>query len=469
MAADKARRICIIGSGPAGMGAAITLKDLGYDVTVLEVSKDHLGGKCHTRIIGGRPLDVGAIYVLPNYPHVVRFAKRAGLSLRPAAPFQHLGLNGQYRPFGVPPQPFSTSRKLFEYARLGGELLKALPLLYRPIGEVDRDRPHIIRDLSLPFGEWVGKHRLEYFSQVAYPLMRSFGFGYEEQQIPAAYLIKAFIFFARGGNLLRLWSVSSITLSHVEMGYGEMWTRLASGLQVRRGVRFEAPPGRPAIERTDTGGVVHTFNGDVEFDRLLLACPLECILPHLEPSSEEAELFSKEKLKSFPVWQATVQVKGSHDAVILDGYQSYKELGKPMIFLRYSGSNACRCGSCTWFYFFGYMGERQSSADIARSVQQVVEELGGQLEGEVHVNRWEGYFPHYSSREVASGYHARLENLQGRRSTWYVGELLSGIGVEAASAYAQRLVTRHFAPVISPVFGSTSSAEPQSERAATGS
>jgi Flavin containing amine oxidoreductase len=470
MAANKAERVCIIGSGPAGMGAAVTLKDLGYDVTVLEVRKDHLGGKCYTRTLCGQPLDVGATYVLPNYPRVVRFAQRAGMSLRPAAPFQHLGLNGQYRPFGTPPQPISFWSKLFEYARLGGELLQALPLLSRPIGEVDQERPDIIRHLSLPFSEWVKEHRLDYFSQVAYPLMRSFGFGYEEQQIPAAYVIQALGFFAKGGNLLRLWNVSNITLSHVSMGYGEMWTRLARGLEARRGVEFTQQPGRPAIERTEEGGVVHTTTGDVEFDRLLFACPLDRALPLIEPSSEEKELFSGDTLHSFPVWQSAVQVKGIPDAVILDRYQSYAQLGKPMISLRYSGSTACRCGSCSWFYFFGYARPGQEDSDISQAVQQVVAESGGQTEGEVQVNRWPAYFPHYASREVANGYHARLENLQGKRSTWYAGELLSGIGVEAASAYSQRLVTRNFQPqrAIHLEFGSTSSADAPSGRAKTG-
>lgn len=464
MAANKGRRVCIIGSGPAGMGAAVTLNDMGYDVTVLEVRKDHLGGKCYTRTVCEQPLDVGAIYVLPNYPSVARFAQRAGLSLRPAAPFQHLGVNGQYRPFGTPPQPISFWSKLFEYARLGGELLHALPLLTRPLGEADQQRPELVRNLSLPFREWVKEHRLHYFSEVAYPLMRSFGFGYEEQDIPAVYILKALGFFAKGGNPLRLWNVAGISLCHVDMGYGELWTRLARGLEVRREVKFREREGKPAIERSEDGGVVHTANGDIEFDRLLIACPLERILPLLDASSEEQALFSKDTIHTFPVWQATVQVKGVADAVLLDGNQPYTQLGKPMIFLRYSGSNACRCGACTWFYFFGYTRPGQETADIAKSVEQAVTDVGGRTEGAVQVNRWAGYFPHYASREVASGYHARLESLQGQRSTWYAGELLSGIGVEATSAYSQRLVTRNFQPrqAIHVAFGSSPPALPDS-------
>lgn len=435
MAVDREARICIIGAGPAGMTAALTLQGLGYRrVTVLE-KQARVGGKCRTEVVDGEALDTGAIYILPNYPLVNRLVEKAGLQVREAARYIHHGADGKTRPFGhtAPPTPVLT--KAAEYARLGGQLVKHLDLLFRPIGEIDQVDPSTIQSLSLPFGDWVQRHRLSYFQSAAYPLMRSFGFGFEAQQIPAAYIFQALLFFARGGNPLALWNLAGVTLYHVEGGYGELWHRLAASLDVR----LRADVRR--VVRGEQGGSVFARIGDdaaeqeIPFDWLILACPLDRALSFLDASSDERELFSP--IQSFPVWQLAVKAKGIPDAVLLDRNQAWSQLGHTMIFTRY------RAGS-PWYYLFGYAGPEQTDAALMTLARQTISELGGQLEGEPLLTRWDGYFPHYGSREVASGYHARIERLQGQRRTCYVGELLSGIGVEAASRYAQRFVERRF-------------------------
>src|SRR5262249_12807494 len=55
------------------------------------------------------------------------------------------------------------------------------------------------------------------------------------------------------------------------------------------------------------------------------------------------------------------------------------------------------------------------------------------------------YFPHVSSHDMAQGYYARLEALQGRRSTYYAGSLLSFELMECCVDYGRRLVERCFA------------------------
>ncbi|HLL52196.1 MAG TPA: FAD-dependent oxidoreductase [Myxococcaceae bacterium] len=425
---DREARIVIIGAGAAGLSAAVELKRLGFRrVTVLERRPDHLGGKCFTVDADGVPLDTGAVYVLPNYPEVTRLAKEVGVKLRRCSPYVQLGPDGRTRPFGhtEPPTPFLS--KAAEYLRLGGELLKFHQLLLRPLGEVD---PGLLARLSLPFGEWAERHRLRYFRDAAYPLMRSFGFGYEEQRIPAAYIFKAISFFAQGGNLLNLWNVSGIPLYQVAEGYGELWRKLAEPLEVHLKV------GVRKVERTKRGGTVHTTAGAFHFDRLLLACSPERALTFLDAHPEEAELFSP--VRTFPVWQLAVQAEGIPEAVLLDRNQAYARIGSTMILFRYHPGSS-------WYYLFGYVGEGQTDARIIELARETLEELGGRMVGPPRLTRWGGYFPHYGSKEVAAGYHARLEALQGRHSTWHAGELLSGIGVEAASSYARQLVRERFA------------------------
>jgi phytoene dehydrogenase-like protein len=42
--------VAVIGAGPAGLEAAVTLTKRGFDVTVFEKS-DHMGGKMHRSFI----------------------------------------------------------------------------------------------------------------------------------------------------------------------------------------------------------------------------------------------------------------------------------------------------------------------------------------------------------------------------------------------------------------------------------
>jgi hypothetical protein len=95
------------------------------------------------------------------------------------------------------------------------------------------------------------------------------------------------------------------------------------------------------------------------------------------------------------------------------------------------------------YYLFGYRSEGLEEEAIEANLRADIEAIGGKVVGPVGVTSWK-YFPHYESREVGAGYHGRLEALQGKRHTWYVGELMANIGVESAVTYARRLVERAF-------------------------
>jgi len=426
-AIDRAARICIVGGGAAGVSAALALRRHGYaHVTLLERSAEGVGGKCRTVTRDGVPLDTGAIYVLPNYPATTRYARAAGVRLRAARRIVHIDGEGRRRPFGVPPRAIGKVAKAAEYLRLGAQLARHARTLFTPLGELDE---RAARALALPFADWAERHRLHHFLDVAYPLMRSFGFGFEAQRIPAAYVFHALPQFARGGNLLSLWDVGAIELYQVEEGFGEMWRRLAAPLDVRAGVTITR------IERGDRGGVIETDAGAFRFDALLLACPLDAALAFLDATPEERDLFTR--IRSFDVWQAAAPIAGLPDAAILDENQRWPALGRAMILLRYHPG-------APWYYVFGYGAPGQDDAAVARAVAEDVRAAGGRLLGDPLVRRWSGYFPHFTPDDFAAGSVARIERLQGRRATFYIGEVLSNIGVESAITYAERLVARRF-------------------------
>ena len=66
---DDARRVAVIGSGPAGAAAAQKLADAGFSVTVFERDLT-LGGRTQTYRANGFQLDTGAAFITNFYPRV---------------------------------------------------------------------------------------------------------------------------------------------------------------------------------------------------------------------------------------------------------------------------------------------------------------------------------------------------------------------------------------------------------------
>jgi predicted NAD/FAD-binding protein len=423
MSHDGGPSFCIVGAGAAGLAAADALHRRGYTkVTVLEKDGARVGGKCRTVPFEGAPVDTGAVFVLPNYPVIESLARRVGVTLHRAARFVHVQEDGRTRPFGVPARPVPLLAKAAEYLRLGVQLVAHHELLLRPLSEAS---PEALRALSMPLAEWMKAHRLDYFHEVAYPLLRSFGFGFEEQDIPAAYVFNVIPKLARGGNLLLLWDVAGVDLDMIQEGYGEMWRRVASGLDVRLGVDIKA------IERK--GGRVHvrTASEEMTFDRLILACPLDDALAFLDASPEEQRLFGK--IRWLDVWQAPARLEGPLPrAALLDRNQAFSRIGRTLAIFQYRDDSDV-------FYVFGYANASVRDEDIEKAVIEDVAALGGKVKGRPDLKRWK-YFPHYASADLPCL--ADVERMQGERNTWYVGELVSNIGVEAVASYADRLVER---------------------------
>jgi hypothetical protein len=153
-------------------------------------------------------------------------------------------------------------------------------------------------------------------------------------------------------------------------------------------------------------------------------------------SDEERDIFRR--VRWLDTWQAHGRVEGMPKALLIDRNHRFTKLGHPVIMFRYwEDSNL--------YYFFGYADATQSNFQLIRNLQADIASVHGQSVGSFGFVRWK-YFPHFSSEDVASGYHGRLERLQGQRRTLYVGELLSLIGVESAAVHAKQLIERHWGP-----------------------
>ena len=57
-----AARVIVVGAGAAGLAAAHELSGSGHDVLVVE-ARERIGGRVHTRTLGGAPVDLGASWI----------------------------------------------------------------------------------------------------------------------------------------------------------------------------------------------------------------------------------------------------------------------------------------------------------------------------------------------------------------------------------------------------------------------
>jgi protoporphyrinogen/coproporphyrinogen III oxidase len=72
------KHIVVIGGGMAGSAAAYRLRQLGYNVTILEKS-DRLGGRIHSIAVGDTIVELGAGFLTNSYYNVLSFLSVSGL------------------------------------------------------------------------------------------------------------------------------------------------------------------------------------------------------------------------------------------------------------------------------------------------------------------------------------------------------------------------------------------------------
>jgi phytoene dehydrogenase-like protein len=81
---DEVLDVCIVGAGPAGIGAALALSDKGRSVALLE-REAVAGGQTAYQYVdpaSGFRVHMGAIVITPpDYPTVMEYARRTGVGV----------------------------------------------------------------------------------------------------------------------------------------------------------------------------------------------------------------------------------------------------------------------------------------------------------------------------------------------------------------------------------------------------
>lgn len=135
-------KIIIIGAGMAGIAAARSLHDAGYDVTILE-ARDRIGGRTHTDYSLSHPVDLGASWI-------------HGYDSNPMTPLAHeLHLEMGYTDFlnrsQTAVQAFAEDGRLLDTAEYTQGLHLGAASFYQAAGSLLSDRPTNARTLK----DWV--------------------------------------------------------------------------------------------------------------------------------------------------------------------------------------------------------------------------------------------------------------------------------------------------------------------------
>ncbi|HSV55500.1 MAG TPA: FAD-dependent oxidoreductase, partial [Magnetospirillaceae bacterium] len=292
---DRKQRIGIVGSGAAGLSLALALEDSGFKaVTVLE-RESWPGGKCRTLRDGGFNWELGAILGTTDYRATLDLMSRVGME-----PWRDGGRKSRSDASFIS-QGFWPSERIFPgWIRIEElpagflEILRyhALSLRYRAAFAPGHAGTPV--ELADSFQDWVDRRGMRVLAKAIAIPYTTFGYGYYDEA-PAAYVLK---FFEPG-------IVRAMALQHKffkwKEGVQTLWERLAASLDVRYSLDIqEVRRGRTVVVGGLERGTGAPFR--LEFDHLVLACPLDDALGFLDASEEERDLYSRILYKDYRVY-----------------------------------------------------------------------------------------------------------------------------------------------------------------------
>lgn len=415
----------IIGAGPAGLSAAMALKDRGFaDVTVFE-KEPVVGGKCRSFYYNERPHDLGANLTTARYDAIRALADDLGMTRRTVA---------ERRIVNVGTEPVDTLADASWLERLALRAGAQLYYCFRRLSGVEQPGyAGLPKTAAEPFSNWLRKRGLGRFIELFEVLFVAYGYG-AVMELPAAYALKFFdkVHLDAAINTVLGKGVPDTT-EFVE-GFQELWRRIVKeyGLDVvteAQLTKITRRPGGVTIEYMH-GGVLKTES----YDKLILACPLPDALTFLDATTEERKLFEKVTTNQYFVTVARVSGLPQVSTYVYP-YARQVTPGQPTVLYPPASAEA---GT---FTFYAYGGDGVTVEQVQENIRTVVGQLDGTVEEFLHTQTW-NYFPHVDTRSMRCGFYDQLDQLQGTWHTYYVGELLSFTLVELIHNHVDSLIER---------------------------
>lgn len=405
--------IGIIGAGAAGLSAALALQNKGYkNITVLE-KEANAGGKCRTFYYQGRSFELGAVIITHTCPKTFALLNKFGLKVKPISKNRaFFNLNGEEIDIISPSEKFKFIWQLFVQ-------LPYIDFKYKKI--IKPGLENVPSELTLPFEHFCKHNNLELFGKIANIACAAYGYGYFDE-VPTAYYLK----YLKFSFVLAILSQNSFIFAD---GSATIWKKIAEQFDVRY---------QQQIKRIERNGKIQiqTQAEVFEFDKIILACPLDDSLSFLNATPDEQELFSKIKHNKYYTFALIVENMPKRDKGYLPTNFSPDNRGHIMFWYR-------RYPDTDMYIFYVLANDRQEEQEIEKIMIEDLRKLGATIKQKYTSAKWK-YFPHVEPVDMENKFYDRLESLQGVNGTYFVGELLNFSYIEGVVEYSYDLVKRFF-------------------------
>jgi hypothetical protein len=429
----KTLRIAVVGAGPSGLTAADTLQQEGYtNVTVFE-KNNRVGGKVYSYRNGSQVSELGAVFASPDYKLVLGLADKYGIPYQAYDSNQAiLDENGVKQSA----QTFLTS-KYTTLQIIGATVAYGAALtLFTQIQQ--NGFAWLLPDLDLPFDQFAAKYGFTPIAELVRSIMVGFGYGYYETA-PAANFMKLIGWLVKIGGSQGLQQATYYTFP---TGYQSIWEAVAQHLDVRLNSTVTAITRRGALD----GGsrVTLTINGrdNYDFDVVIISAPLNRVGSFMTLTDDEQALFSQVQTERYVVSLFLATGLATNEALFFHGNARPERINHVDVWANRDAANPVYVG-------YQIADPQIPLAQVTATLADDVAGQGGQFGGALLQQEWVDYFPHVSTQSMQNGFYEKLELLQGRNNTFYVGGSLSFETVEHSARYAQSLVQKNFP---TPVF-----------------
>lgn len=423
------RDVAIIGGGSSGTFAAITLKDMGKSLVVVE-KQALLGGHVltYTDPASGSHINYG-VRLFENTTTTFHFFNRLNVSM---VPFKTAGPGPAYI-------DFATGQALDGFAPSGNftaymQLLDKFPYLVAGNGfQLPNPVPE---DLVMPFGDYINKYNLQ---DVAYSIWAnpSLGDVGDIFPLPTAYVLKAL-----SKIVLTQVSTPGKTLTSPNDNNHEAWTNAQAELghnvllsstviaarRSRRGcVRLvvQTPAGRKLIKASK---VLFTAAQTLENLRpFSLDEKEEAVFSQLEYTGFYSGLVSGTGLSNTSGLQNAATKSESYHIPMVPNAMHFYPTGVPGI-------------HSFWYESKTPLKEDEVKRDLVATIHRLSKSTPGNIEFIRFANHSPGilYAP---AKQMSSGFWDQMNALQGHRSMYYTG-LLFEPSASGIWAFTQDLIKR---------------------------
>ena len=432
-------RICVVGGGPAGVGAAWYLHKQGYrNVTLLEQT-DRIGGKARSIHVDGNTIDLGALDVASDYINVRRIAEELDAPTRITAQLGAMDFATGQASSSL--KRLTANAGFLQLGRAMVSYMRAIGWTYDDFLEAPR-MTDVPPELTVTMGEWLDKGGMGCLRPMFDYVCTGFGYG-PLDKIPAAYLLR----FVDFGDFIEMLKVDLGIRSwprNFTKGYANLCIMMARNLpDVRVNSAVESVVRQPGT--ADPVSVhVRGQPDPLCFDQLIMACRLDStlagIVQGLQP--EAKSLFGKVRYQ--PYSTAVCRTRGIP-------WISLGAVPLPAAGHVYCMIQPWQGGDATAFYIMNPEGlsadqiHRNIRDDLARITTLDGVRCDFKVEELVEYVEWT-YFPHFSCADLADGAYDRIEALQGQANTYFTGGLLGFETVHNSLAHAESIVHRYFTP-----------------------